>query len=300
MRRHEPDDQAAGLRRLLGGGPRLSTASLFGPDPSLNAQACANLTFALSQRGGKVCLIDEAPGPQNCFTQFGLGIGHNLADALQRRVAIDDVLVPFSDDLQLLPAHKGLTLAAESDERAWNRLGSDLAQREWAWFMLAAPADDQASLALAAPLRILVLPPQRARLTEAYAVLKAVHNRQPDAHWLALCMQAEMETAEQNVAALNETAQRFLGVEIGLLGAVPRDAQMDRAARSMRLVLEASPTAPAAQALRQIAEQLDDHAVPTAWQTDVTAFWQRLGLIGRLNRPDGRPKYPAHQGRAYG
>jgi flagellar biosynthesis protein FlhG len=251
--RHEPDDQAAGLRRLLGGQHRLSAIGLFGPDPLLNAQAAANLAYALNRRGSRICLIDEAPGPYNAMGQFGISADLTLADVLKRRGALDDALTQAADGLLLLSAARGLSWAAETDERDWNRLSGDLVCMEPDWLLISAPADDHASLALASALRVLVLPAQRNRLTEAYAVLKAAHHRHPDARWFALCMQVETETAEQSVAALNETTRRFLGIGVGLLGAIPRDVELDRTARAMRLILEASPTSPAAIALRQVA-----------------------------------------------
>jgi len=58
VRRLEPDDQAAGLRRLLGERNACRPIGLFGPDPVLNASAAAGLAFALAARGARVCLID--------------------------------------------------------------------------------------------------------------------------------------------------------------------------------------------------------------------------------------------------
>jgi flagellar biosynthesis protein FlhG len=298
--RHEPDDQAAGLRRLLGGQHRLNAVGLLGPDPLLTAQAAANLAYALNRRGSRVCLIDEAPGPHNATGQFGISADLTLADVLKRRGTLDDALAQVADGLLLLPATRGLSWAAMTDERDWNRLAGDLVRMEPDWLLIAAQADDRATLALATPFRILVLPAQRNRLTEAYAVLKATHHRQPDARWSALCMQVEMDGAEQSVAALNETTRRFLGIDVGLLGAIPRDVEMDRSLRTMRLILEATPSSPAATALRQVAEQVVGQATQLDERIETEAFWRRLGLLGRLNR-ERIPRKPAvSRGRAYG
>jgi len=300
VRRHEPDDQASGLRRLLASTQGLKAVGLHGPDAALNVQAASNLAFALSQRGSSVCLIDEVPGPENCAARFGLSPSRSLADVLHGRFRLDDVLVAVTDHLHMLPAVNGLALAAESDAHDWSRLGQTLAERDLAWLLLAAPADDQACLALAAPLRILILPPQKARLTEAYAVLKAVHNRQPDVRWLAMSMATETEAAEQVVTSLSETAQRFLGLEVGLLGAIPRDQEMERATRAMRPVLDTAPDALSSQAMRQVAERLDGWPLAYAERTDMVALWQRAGLLARIAYRTGRVRHAAHRGHAYG
>ncbi|MDR3394736.1 MAG: hypothetical protein P4L70_07015 [Parasulfuritortus sp.] len=301
MRRLEPDDQAAGLRRLLGSQSKLRALAVFGPDAELNAIACANLAIALSQRGDKICLIDETQPPHNVTSQCGMSPSHGLADVAHGRLSLDEALTtgPY-DGLRILKADQGFNHAAETDDRIWNRIGEDFTRHEWDWALLAAPSDERPSLALAAPLRLLVLPAVKSRLTEAYVVLKAAHNRQSDARWLALFMNAtDNDKVGQLMSALNETARQFLGIEPELLGAIPKDALLDQAARALRPILELSPAAPAAQAMRQMAENL--HAEP-AMETrlDAKVFWQRMGLLSRMSQPSRYPKRHAQHGRAYG
>lgn len=300
MPRLEPDDQAAGLRRLLGERHSFRPLGLFGPDADLNAGAAAGLAFALALRGGNVCLIDEAPGPRNVAGQLGLTPRHGLADLVHNRIRLDDVLTALPDGPRLLRAEQGLAQVADADDRDWSRLADDFATGDWEWLLLAAPADERPSLALAAAARILVLPAEKIRLTEAYAVLKAAHHKQPDAAWQVLFMNADDDgRTEQLMAALNETCRRFLGIDLDLLGAIPKDAKLDIATRSMRPIHQVSATAPAAAAFRHLADRLHD-AIPPS-DLDAKVFWQRLGLFSRLNRPP-RQQTTRHvqYGRAYG
>lgn len=299
MRRHEPDDQAAGLRRLLGDRAALRAVGLFGPDAELNAIAGANLAYALSQRGGNLCLIDEAPGPHNIAGQFGLMPRQGLTEVLHGRLHLDEAMTN-GPGLHLLKADQAFAETSETDELTWNRLGEDFVRQDWEWLMLAAPADERPSLALAAPLRLLILPAVKNRLTEAYAVLKAAHRRQPDTRWLAMFMNAaDDDKTLQLMSALNETAKRFLDIELDLLGAVPKDAQLDGAARAMRPVAELSPGAPSSQAFRLLAERLHDQP-SSGIQPDARGFWQRMGLFSRLNRQPRPTNRHVQHGRAYG
>lgn len=303
MSRLEPDDQASGLRRLLGDQNSFHSLALFGPDPGLNASAAAGLGYALSLRGSRVCLIDEAPAPHNVAGQLGLTPRYGLADVAHGSRGIDEALSALQEGPQLLRAEQGLARAAEADDRLWNRLADDFAAGGWEWLLLVAPADARPCLALTASRRILVLPAAKSRLTEAYVTLKAAHQKQPDAIWQALFMDAaDDDRSEQLMTALNETSQRFLGLEIGLLGAVPRDAKLDMAVRSMRPLHQVSPSAPAALAFRQLAGRLhDDSPSISASGMDAKVFWQRMGLFSRMNRPP-RPQTTRHvqHGRAYG
>lgn len=299
MPRPDLDDQAAGLRRLLGERHSFRPIGLFGPDPDLNASAAAGLACALALRGDEVCLIDEAPGPHNVAGQLGLTPHYGLADLARGSRGLDDCLTALPDGPRLLRAELGLARAGEADDRLWSRLAEDFAAADWQWLLLTAPADEHASLALAAPRRILVLPAAKSRLTEAYVILKAAHQKQPDADWLALFMNAaDAERTDQLMAALDEAARRFLGIGIGLLGAVPKDAKLDMAIRAMRPVHQAAPSAPATLAFRQLAERLHEGGSGL----DAKVFWQRMGLFGRLNRQPRQQSrtHVHHHGRAYG
>jgi flagellar biosynthesis protein FlhG len=300
VQRHEPDDQASGLRRLLGDRNTMRILGIFGPDAELNAIAAANLALALNLRGDKVCLIDEAPAPHNAISLSSQSPGYGLADVALGRLALDEAMTVPHDGLHLLKAPQGFDCAAETNDRIWNRIGEDFVRHDWEWLLLAAPADDRSSLALATPLRLLVLPAVKSRLPEAYVILKAAHNRQPDCHWLVLFMNTDDDgKVDQIMASLNETARQFLGIELELLGAIPKDAQLDAATRALHLVLEHAPGAPAAHAIRQAAARLHDKPAMTA-SLDARIFWQRMGLLSRMNQPPRYPKQNAQHGRAYG
>lgn len=300
MPRHEASDQAAGLRRLLGDRNSLRALGIFGPDADLNAIAGANLGLALSQRGDRVCLIDEAPAPYNATSQYGLSPSHDLNDALQGVLSLDEVLTGAPDGPRLLKAERGFRHTAATDERTWNRIGGDFARHAWDWLLLAAPADDQSSLAMAAPLRLLVLPAIKTRLTEAYVILKAAQRKQPDGRWLALFMNtSDGDKVSQLMSALNATARQFIGIELEPFGTVPRDNQLDLAARALRPVLERSPASPAAEAIRRLTARLRDETDRAA-RIDAKLFWQHLGLFSRLNQSTQHTKRNVQHSRAYG
>lgn len=302
MRRLEPDDQASGLRRLLGDQNVFRSIGLFGPDAVLNAAVAANLGVALSMRGGRVCLIDEAPGPHNVAGQFGLTPRFDLTDVAHGRQTLNGALTEIPEGPALLSAERGLECLSDADDRYWSRLAGDFADSDWEWLLMAAPTTEAPCLALTAPRRILVLPAAKSRLAEAYVVLKTAHQKQPDAQWSALFMEVtDDHRAVQIMASLNETTRRFLDIEVALLGMVPKDEKLDIALRTMRPLHEVSPSAPASQAFRRAAARLHEESPDAGAGMDARVFWQRLGLFSRLNRP------PSHQtsrhvqhGRAYG
>lgn len=294
-------DQATGLRRLLGEQGGLSTTGVFGPDSELNAAVTASLAFALARRGSPVCVMDELPGPGNVAGYLGIAVGHGLRELSKGAVSLSDALATGPAGVQVLEAGNGVALAASMSESAWRRLGDEMQKVACEWLLITATGDDLPSLALACPCRLLVLPAQKNRLPEAYATLKAAHQRQPDGRWRVLVMNAGSdEQAQQLMNALNETASRFLDIQLEYAGAVPKDENINMAARSMRPLLEISPASVAAQAFRALAEAMQ------AWSSvglnmGPDVFWQRLGLFSRMSAMAAqRTNSQIRHGRVYG
>lgn len=277
-------DQAAGLRRLLGEQEAFCSVGIFGPDVVLTASATAGLAFALARRCSHVCVFDELPAPQHVAAHLGVAaVAPGLGDVAMGTVTLPTALLTGPAGVRILGAGGALGRIAAMSETAWRGMVAAFQETACEWLLITAPAEDKASLALACPQRLLVMPATKNRLPETYAVLKAAHQRQPDGRWRVLVMDAaDADQAQPLMAALNETAERFLGIRLDYAGVVPRDEKIDRAVRAMRPLLEVSPQAPAAQALRGLAE-----AMP-AWTRDVPVmgrevFWQRLGLFSRMS-----------------
>lgn len=293
-------DQASGLRRLLGGAKGLRAVGVFGGDPELNALATANLASAMAQRGGQVCIFDESSAPR-LMGQFGLTPEFGLRDILAGACPLEKALCDGPSGIRLLACEQAAAAIAAGPSHAWSNLTGRLSETDIDWLFLAAPHDDRPSLAYAAPLRILVVPGSKQRLTEAYALLKSVHRRQPEGRWWFLLMNlAEPERGAPMTQAITETSRRFLEVQPGFLGGIPRDDKLEQSRRAMRPVLDFAPGSPAAAAIRGAAETLAQAAPPLTGK-GIPDFWSRMGLIGRDLAPRaGIKALDRAHGRHYG
>lgn len=298
----ELNDQASGLRRLLAERASFRAIGLFGPKPALNALAGASLAFALARRGERVWIFDEAKPPQNATTQLGLVPRAGLAELVRGEADWPTALATGPGGIQVLAAQDAAFCLRAMRDRRWIALGESAKTCAPDWLLLAAPDTPGHSLAHAAPLKILLLPAAKNHLAESYALLKAAHQAQPDGQWLVLRLNAaDAEQPSALYANLAKTAQRFLELTPIDLGAVPRDPKLELAARSMRPILEVSPASPAAAAFRAVVERLSAQAeiLPPGLKLDFDAFWQRLGLIGRLLATSAMELGHAKPGRAY-
>jgi flagellar biosynthesis protein FlhG len=297
----ESVDQATGLRRLFGEQETFFGVGIFGPDAEFNAAAAASLAYALGRRGSQVCVLDELEAPRNVAGYLGIGANADIGHVARGALNLADAMAMGPAGVRVLNARGGAAAVATMPDTAWRKLGEALHKLAPEWMLVTAAEGNGPSLALACPRRLLVLPADKSRLPEAYAVLKAAHQYQPDGNWRVLVMNARSdEQAEQLMAALVDTASRFLDVDLDYAGAVPRDEKIHAAARSLRALLEMSPEAPAARAFRGLAEAMPGWAWGgMAMGLDV--FWQRLGLFSRMSAELGRGTVKAMQhGRAYG
>jgi MinD-like ATPase involved in chromosome partitioning or flagellar assembly len=278
----EPHDQASGLRRLFTAGSGFRGLGLMGPDPRATARATLLLARALARRGDRVLVLDEAPPPHNVGGLLGLTPRRDLTDL--PRLGLDAAERPAGEEIALLPARSGLAFLSALDERDLADLTDNLAAQAPEWMLLNA-GDDGGDLAAAAELRILVLPLSRARLADAYAVLKAAHAASEQGIWLVLAEADDAQAARALHDALARTAQRFLGLEphyLGCLGApAPRRGAEDEIAQDLAETLA---------------------GLPLAQGADFARAWQRMWLHSRTRaaRPHKDNKVThGNPGRAY-
>lgn len=233
------------------------------------------LAQALSHEGERVLLCDADLGLSNTSVQLGLDSGGDLPGLMAGSRKLEEAVVPVLGgagtrggfDLLAAPAGSGAladtgAVAAEDlmtklrEARGYSRVLVDLgAGVDAAIMRIAAAADDT----------LLVLTPDPAALTDAYAfaklLLRATGTRLP----LAIVnMVASDADARRTEDALNATCSAFLNCVPDLLGAVPRDAQAQQAVRRQCPVMTHLPLGPAARALTRIAAGLHARDPQTA------------------------------------
>ena len=261
-------DQAAGLRRLLGGGQQLQVLTFVaGCEGVGRSVAVANLGVALARLGKEVLIIDEhAPGDDIAAT-FGLIARHDLLNVVQREKSLGEVLLQPMHGLRVLPAAKAV-----------KKLGRlSLPQQQVlldAMSGLDRPVDVilvDASMAhpagfspfgLASQEAIVVLSGNSASITEAYSLIKKVSHAFARRHFRILVnkvrSQADARSIFENIAQV--AAQRGIA-RLDYAGAIPLDEALRQSAQLCRPVLVQAPDSPSAIAFRDIAAD--------------TLYWQR-------------------------
>ncbi len=277
-------DQASGLRKMLGGiRDGLRTVGVFGPDAKLSAALAANLAEAMALRGEAVHLLDEMPAPGNAAALLGLAPACQLGSLLEGECPREAGMAVSTGGVTVMRAENGLRQLAGLAEPAWARFPRLFPEGGMSWLFMAAPPDGRPSLAFSAAMRLLVVGSQRSHLTEAYALLKAVHQSQPAARWWVVFMNMEeVGRSGQMMDSFAQTARRFLDTELRALGEVPRDSRLAQACKALRSLQDMAPAAPAAIAFRALADNLAQEAEVLP-QEHAGDFGPRLGLMARAH-----------------
>ncbi len=221
-----------------------------------------NLAIAAGREGRRVLLIDGDVGLTNADLLLGLVPRFDLADWVEGRAALEDVLCGGPEGIDLLLAGRGAA-SHESLYSALQRggrdpLGARLADYDLVFLDLGAGIGPRLiELACRCSRLWLVAVPEPTSLADAYAITKRITERAPALPIELLVNRVpDRATGERTHQALERLTRRFLSRGLPLRGTLPEDPAMARSvARQMPVVL-GEPGSPVARRLDLLAQSL--------------------------------------------
>jgi flagellar biosynthesis protein FlhG len=273
-------DQAAGLRKLLNQS-RLRTIAIASAAPRAGRTTIAvNLAVALAQKGHDVLLLDAASGRNSAAWLLNAEPGADLLDGWHGAAGVEHLIAEGSAGVRVVCAQA----AVRALPRANLRHADDLAQlfhtlHQSAGMVLVDPPAGDLSLVSAARETVLVVGPQLPAITDSYRLLKRLHacgSRRVHVLVNRVINKAHGDTIFGN---LSSTSRRFLNLPLALIGQVPDDARLARAARMRQSVMDAFADAPSARALRDSADILVRD--PSSGEDGFVEFAHRLLACAR-------------------
>jgi flagellar biosynthesis protein FlhG len=261
-------DQAAGLRRLFAHA-RLRVVSFVSGTPGVGKSLLvANVATCLARLGKAVLVFDENAGQRNIAACFGLTARYDLAQVIERKKAIGEVLLWVTPDIQVLPAAGAASRLGTLNEAQKQALLAGLgALDEPPDVLLVDTSPDHplgfSPLGLAAYDTVIVMAPTPASITDAYALIKKVSLCYAKRNYRVLVNGAR--SAKEGHAVFGNVArvthgQRFAQLEFA--GCVPLDDRLRQAAALRQPVGNLYPDSPAARAYRTLANELLDWRLP--------------------------------------
>ncbi|MEW6072573.1 MAG: cellulose synthase operon protein YhjQ/BcsQ [Planctomycetota bacterium] len=226
-----------------------------GTGKSIVAASLANL---LSIRG-RTLLVDLDLGVGNAHILQDVSPPQSFVEVVEGSAALRNILVPCSGQVDLAPAGSGIPRLAELAPAEMHLVAAGIAEVERDYRYLVADAAAGVSpqtigFAGACDVVLIVTTPDLTAMTDAYAFLKVILGRRPDARPLLLVNRVEGELEAREVASrISRVCRRFLGRLPRLVGWIPDDAMVRESVNRRRPLVLHAPEAPASRALKQAA-----------------------------------------------
>lgn len=220
------------------------------------------LAGALASEGWRITLVDADLGMANADVLCNLTPRRRM-DAIFGTGSKDlsSLAVETSAGFRLVPGASNSAGLSAVQRRVFLDSLSSLAPSSDAIVMdtAAGMSEDVLSLVEAADVGVIVATPEPTSMTDAYAIIKCLARRAAERASPPLAVvinqassAAEAQRAHERIAAV---ADRFLGLRIPLLGAVPLDDRVRAAVRARQLI-PGGVDGPAGVALKSIASKL--------------------------------------------
>jgi len=221
-----------------------------------------NLGVLLAQRGRRVLVLDADLGLANVDVILGLKTPYQLHHVIRGERDILDVVVDGPGDTQIITGGSGILELLELSEVQREMFIGDLWKLESVADIVlfdtgAGLSRNVLAFVLAADEVVVISTPEPASITDAYATIKVI--AQKNRHARLKLIVNMVEAPEEAIAVAEKISQvclHFLDIYIEYLGYVPRDDNVLKAIRRQQAFALAFPQAPATRHLSAIAAQL--------------------------------------------
>lgn len=247
-----------------------------------------NLSLALAKRGRRVVLLDGDLGLANIDVLLGLTPKYTLADLIDDRCALSDVLL-------LGPAGVRIASAASGDKSMANLSRAQHAGLIQAFNDIADTLDvlviDTAtgmgesvvSFVKASQEILLVVCDEPASIADTYALIKLLSIGHGINRFRVLAnMVLNHDEGGYLFTKLANLVNQFLDVSLQYVGAVPYDERVRKAGRKQGAVCEIYPNSKCAYAFDVIAKKVDTWPLPSNPRGHIEFFIDKL--VGSLKR----------------
>lgn len=220
-----------------------------------------NLALSLASAGQKVCLFDADLGLANVNILTGLTPENGLEEVIEKKLNLKDIMIRDYHGIDIIPGSSGVEKMADmTREEADTLIKAFLTLDKYDYFLFdtsAGISSQVLSFCLASHDMVLVVTPEPTSLTDAYSLLKvlAKTGRMPNVR-VVINQVKTRETAVTTWKKLKNTVQKFLSINISVLGIVTHDQQVKKAVISHVPFVISSSSSSASRCIVAIADKL--------------------------------------------
>lgn len=220
-----------------------------------------NLAISLAKRGKQVTIIDADLGLANVDVLMGLIPKYTLYHLINGDKSLDEVAVEGPCGVKVVSGGSGIReLANLPQERLHSFIKTLQLLNDRADFIFidtgAGIGDSVLSFIKAANDLIVVVSPDPASITDAYALLKNVKDKREEISIIVNSAGTKVE-ADEVFERLQIVCKRFLQIELNYMGHVLEDSHVKKASRAQRPFYLEYPNSPASSCVNLITHKLE-------------------------------------------
>lgn len=251
-----------------------------------------NLGIALAERGLRVAILDADMGLANADILLGINAPYNLSHVISGERTVTEVMARGPFGLQLIAGGSGMAELANLSQNELAKLIDNLQELDKMLDILlidtgAGISHSVLSFALAGDEILVVATPDPTSITDAYGFIKVLDRRNPGARLRVVVNMCDSKQQAQEVfEKLDGVSRQFLDRQLDWVGAIPRDAMVQRAVQGFQPFYLVYPRSHAAMAIRQLADSLAapiaNSSSPEVGHTSgIGGFFRRLLRMGK-------------------
>jgi len=242
-----------------------------------------NLAIALSEQGYRVIILDADFGFANIDVLFGIVPKYTLLDVVKNKKTILEILTDGPMNTKFISGGSGVEDLVKLDKQQIMKFVENMALLDKNADIIivdtgAGLSENVMSFILAADEVLLVTTPEPTSITDAYALIKMVSNRDKGKKIRVVVNRADsVNEANDVLNKLVMVAEKFLGISLKPAGYIMHDDAVVRAVKKQQPFSISFPKSTAARNIRDISEKLTEEEIAG----DPAAY---SGIRGFLNR----------------
>jgi len=248
-----------------------------------------NLAIALSEMGKRVAILDADFGLANIDVMLGIIPKLTLVDVIYNNRNILEVLTDGPKNIKFISGGSGVEELVKLDKEQLKRFIANISLLDKLADVVlidtgAGISESVMSFVMAANEVILVTTPEPTSITDAYALIKAVSNRDRNKNIKVIVNRAEnANEAKDILTKLSVVAGKFLTIDLHPLGFIPQDEQVIKAIKMQQPFILSYPKSQASKQIIEMSRKLieSNNEETASKEKGIRSFVQRLvNLMG--------------------
>ena len=242
----------------------------------------ANIASYLAAQNKKILILDGDFGMSNMDIMFGMRAQTSLLDVIELRSSLEDIILPVQQNISLLSGGSGLLELQALNIYQRQHLFEEvnvLSNRYDYLLVDTAPGIDSNVLFLNSAVQnnYIVLTADPSSLTDSYALIKVLNQKQKIKKFNIICNQVRNEAEGVHLFnALCNVSDKFLNVSLDLAANIPYDAQYSQAVKKQNLIIQDHPNSVSALAIEELCQSILNKSLVEPSRGGIEFFWQQM------------------------